>query len=236
MVLFEFFSSQESLTILQWALRAVVGFFFLIIIAKIMGQRSISQLRFLDFVMALLLGNIMAHPLSDEGLGLTGSMVTMSVLTVFYLFGVFLTLRWAPLKRLFDPPPITLIEKGTIYYRNIKKARITVETLLTELRKEKVEDIQKVALALWEPGGTISIFVDPKHQPLTPSDMAMSTQPFDLPRIIIKEGTINYNELELLGKDEQWLYNQTKMNQIPIQNILLATVNHQGKINICTYH
>lgn len=236
MDLFEFFRSQESLTLIQWALRAVVGFFFLVFIAKIMGQRSISQLRFLDFVMALLLGNIMAHPLSDEGLGLTGSMVTMSVLTALYLFGIFLSLRWAPLKRLFDPPPITLIEKGTIYYRNIKKARITVESLLTELRKEKVEDIQKVALALWEPGGTISIFVEPKYQPLTPSDMGVPTQPFDLPRIIIKEGKINYNELELLGKNEQWLYNQPEIKSIATQDILLATVDHNGQINVSTYH
>ncbi len=236
MDLFEFFRSQESLTLIQWALRAVVGFFFLVFIAKIMGQRSISQLRFLDFVIALLLGNIMAHPLSDEGLGLTGSMVTMSVLTVLYLLGIFLSLRWSPLKKLFDPPPITLIEKGTIYYRNIKKARITVESLLTELRKEKVEDIQKVALALWEPGGTISIFVEPKYQPLTPSDMGIPTQPFDLPRIIIKEGKINYNELELLGKNEQWLFSQPEMKSIATQNILLATVDHKGQISVSTYH
>ncbi|MFF6015923.1 hypothetical protein [Lysinibacillus fusiformis] len=32
-----------------------------------MGQRSISQLRLLDFAMAITLGNIIAHPLSDEG-------------------------------------------------------------------------------------------------------------------------------------------------------------------------
>jgi uncharacterized membrane protein YcaP (DUF421 family) len=33
-----------------------------------MGKRSISQLRRLDFTMALSLGNIIAHPLSDEQL------------------------------------------------------------------------------------------------------------------------------------------------------------------------
>ncbi|GGF27823.1 DUF421 domain-containing protein [Halobacillus andaensis] len=232
----DFFSSQESLTIVQWALRALVGFIFLVFIAKIMGQRSISQLRFLDFVIALLIGNIMAHPLSDEGLGLTGSIVTMSVLVSLYLLGVFFTLRWGLLKKLFDPPPITLIEKGQINYQGLKKARITIENLLTELRKEKNNDIQKVALALWEPGGTISIFLDPKHQPLTPSDMGLSTKPFDLPRIIIREGKIHQRELEQLGKDAQWLSNQIKIKNVSMQDILLATVDHEGNLHICLYH
>lgn len=233
--MFDFFGGQQTLTIVQWALRAVVGFFFIIFICKIMGQRSISQLRFLDYVMALLIGNIIAHPLSDEELGLTGSMVTMSVLTTLYLAGIFLSLKWASLRIVFDPLPITLIDHGEIHYRNLKKARITVETLLSELRKEKVEDIQKVALALWEAGGTISIFLEPKYQPLTPSDMGMPSKPFDLPRIIIRDGKIDHRELELLGKDLRWLYDQTKKENIPLDDIILATVDQLGQVKICLY-
>ncbi len=38
----EFIHGQDSLTAIQWILRAVVAFFFLLFSAKIMGQRSIS--------------------------------------------------------------------------------------------------------------------------------------------------------------------------------------------------
>jgi uncharacterized membrane protein YcaP (DUF421 family) len=34
----------------------------------------------LDFIIALILGNILGHPLSDEGLGMTGSITTTIVL------------------------------------------------------------------------------------------------------------------------------------------------------------
>ena len=90
----EFIHRQESLTTIQWILRAVVAFFFLLFSAKIMGQRSISQLRLLDFVIALIIGNIIAHLLSDEHLGLKGSMITMTVLILLYLIGIFLSLKW----------------------------------------------------------------------------------------------------------------------------------------------
>jgi uncharacterized membrane protein YcaP (DUF421 family) len=72
----DFFQGQETLTTIEWVLRAVIAFIFLLIVAKILGQRAISQLRLLDFVIALVLGNIIAHPLSDENLGLKGSVIT----------------------------------------------------------------------------------------------------------------------------------------------------------------
>jgi uncharacterized membrane protein YcaP (DUF421 family) len=89
----DFFHGQETLTAMQWILRAVVGYFFLLIIVKLMGQRSISQLNLLDFAIAVVIGNIVAHPLSDEGLGLKGSMITMGVLVILYVSSVFMVLK-----------------------------------------------------------------------------------------------------------------------------------------------
>ncbi|MDQ7863055.1 DUF421 domain-containing protein [Peribacillus frigoritolerans] len=89
-----FFNSQETLTAIQWILRAIISYFFLLLSVKLMGQRSISQLRLLDFIMALIIGNILAHPLSDEQLGLKGSMITTSVLVILYIISVFAGLKW----------------------------------------------------------------------------------------------------------------------------------------------
>lgn len=232
----DFFSSQDNLTTIQWILRAVVGFFFLLFIAKIMGQRSISQLRFLDFVMALLLGNIIAHPLSDQHLGLKGSMTTMSVLVFLYLLAIVISLKCDLIRKIFDPSPIPLIENGKINYKNLHKARISVDILLSELRKEKTEDIQKVALALWEPGGTISIMLETHHQPITAADLKITTTPFSFPRTIIKERKINHSELQKLGKDEQWILNKIKsMYQVNINQVLLATLDKNGNLKVFLY-
>lgn len=154
----DFFHGQEALTIIQWILRAIVSYFFLLFAAKIMGQRAISQLRLLDFLIALIIGNILAHPLSDEQLGLKGPLITTAVLVLLYIFCVFLSLKWGKLRSFFENSPFPLIENGQIVYKSLAKARISIDFLLSELRKEKIEDIQKVALALWEPDGTISFF------------------------------------------------------------------------------
>lgn len=231
-----FIHSQESLTTIEWILRAVVGYFFLILVAKAMGQRSIAQLRLLDFVIALIIGNIIAHPLSDEHLGLKGSLTTTVVLVILYIGSVYTVLKWPKIRNLITPPPITLVKDGKILIKGLNKARISIDILLEELREEMVEDVSKVALALWEADGKVSVFLDPKYQPLTPSTYNMVTEPFELPKTIVKEGKIFLNVLLQLNKDEGWLVNTLKnIHQTDVNNVLLATVDNKNNLKVFLY-
>ncbi|MBT2258745.1 DUF421 domain-containing protein [Priestia megaterium] len=233
----DFFYSQESLTAIQWILRAVISFFFLLIVTKIMGQRSLSQLRLLDFIMALSIGNIIAHPLSDQHLGMKGSMITIGVLVILYLILVFLSLKWLKFTKFVDPSPFPLIKNGEILYKGLTKARIPVDVLLTELRKKQIHDIQQVALALWESDGTISFFLESQYQTLTPKDMKLMTKSFSLPITIIKDGKIDFEELKHTGKDQEWIKNQIRtVHGLDIKNILLATMDDKNnKIKVFLY-
>ncbi|MGF6947906.1 uncharacterized membrane protein YcaP (DUF421 family) [Neobacillus sp. B4I6] len=231
-----FFHSQETLSSIEWILRAVIGFFFLLIVAKIMGQRAISQLRLLDFVIALVLGNIIAHPLTDEKLGMKGSMITTVVLVVLYTGGLFISLKSSRIEKFLDPVPFPLIKNGEINYKGLKKARISIDHLLAELRKEKVADLKKVALALWESDGKISIFLDPKYEALTPTSYQKKIEPFDLPRTIIKEGKIDFSTLQQINVEEGWIVNKLKtLHQVDVSNVLLGTIDHQKKLQIFLY-
>ncbi len=225
----DFFYSQESLTAVQWILRAVISFFFLLVVTKIMGQRSLSQLRLLDFIMALSIGNIIAHPLSDQHLGMKGSMITIGVLVILYLILVFLSLKWLRFTKFVDPSPLPLIKNGEILYKGLTKARIPIDVLLTELRKKQIYDIQQVALALWESDGTISFFLESQYQTLTPKDMKLMTKSFSLPITIIKDGKIDFEELKQTGKEEEWLKNHIRtVYGLEIKNILLATIDDKN--------
>lgn len=231
-----FFHSQESLTTIEWILRAVVAYFFLIIVAKAMGQRSIAQLRLIDFAIALIIGNILAHPLSDEHLGLKGSLITTVVLVMLYIGSVYTILKFPRIRNLVTPPPITLVKDGEIISKGLKKARISIDILLEELREEKVEDVKKVALALWEADGKLSVFLDPKYEAVTPSTYNMVTEPFDLPKTIIKEGKIDFQELTKINKKEDWLINNLKNHyNTEISNVLLATIDRKDIIKVFLY-
>lgn len=230
-----FFFSQESLTVWQWALRGITAYLFLLLAAKLMGQRAIAELRFLDFVTALILGNILAHPLSDERLGLLGSMVTTLVIALFHLAGILLGLKSRWLRRFLEPTPVILIRDGQIRARGIARARLSLETLLSELRMNKVADLEKVALALWEPGGRLSVFLHPKNEPATPSDLKVATAAFALPKVVVREGRVDRQALTDLGKDEAWLKRAVADANLDLQGILLATLAENGHLHLVPY-
>ena len=232
----DFFQGQETLTTIEWILRALVAFFFLVIVAKVLGQRSISQLRLLDFVIALVVGNIIAHPLSDEELGLKGSVISTIVLVTLYLGGIFMILKWPWFRNLVTPPPINIVKDGEIIYKGLKKARISIDVLLEELREKKVEDVKKVALAIWEADGKVSVFLDPIYDPITRVDYQIKTEPFDLPKLIIKDGIINSKELKQMNKDENWVVsNLERLYQTEIKNVLLATLDKKENLKVFLY-
>ncbi|MFP4975484.1 DUF421 domain-containing protein [Paenibacillus sp. CN-4] len=230
MKVFDFFHSQESLTVLQWVLRSVVGFVFLLIAAKMMGQRSISQLRFLDFIIALTLGNIIAHPLSDEHLGLKGSMITTASLVFLYTAAVWLSLKIPLFKQLFDPHAIPLIKEGKLNYRNLKQAKLSIEFLYSELRKQNVEDITKVAYSAWEPGGNLSVFIHPAEGPATRKDLDVPVTPFNLTRPIITDGHIHHKMLHEIGRDTAWLKEQIQPYTLNI--VILATIDSKHTLQV----
>jgi len=232
----DFLQGQESLTTIEWILRAVIAFFFLVAVARALGQRTISQLRLLDFVIALVIGNIIAHPLSDENLGLKGSITTTLVLVVLYLIGIFGILKFPALRKILNNSPIIIVQDGEIIYKGLKKARISLDVLLEELREEKVEDVKKVALAMWEADGKISVFLHPQYDPITPSHYQMETEPFYLPKTIIKDGKLIAKELKQIHKDEAWVITELKNSyQTEVKDVLLGTVDNKENITVFFY-
>lgn len=227
---FDFFKSQESLTALQWILRSFVGFGFLLIAAKMMGQRSISQLRFLDFIIALTLGNVIAHPLSDEHLGLQGSMITTLSLVFLYIAAIWLGLKFPLFKQLFDPHAVTLIKEGKLNYRNLAKVKLSIEFLYSELRKSNVEDISKVAYAAWEPGGMLSVFINPTELPPTRADLKVPVAPFNLTKPIVTDGHIHHKLLREIGKDAAWLKDHIRPHVV--NDVILATVDSKRTVQV----
>lgn len=229
----EFIHPQETLTAMQWILRAVVSYIFLLMVVKVMGQRSISQLSLLDFAIAITIGNIIAHPLSDKGLGLKGSMITMAAFAVLYSTSVFAVLKSGRVRNFVLPRPIPLVEKGQLVYPNLKKARITIDYLLSEARKAKIEDLETLALALWEPDGTISFFESPQYQGPTRSDFNMTPEPFDLPVVVVREGRVDKQALQWKGKDEAGLLSILKEeHDVRLQDVLLATMDRSGRVKV----
>ncbi|WP_054024500.1 DUF421 domain-containing protein [Bacillus sp. FJAT-28004] len=115
---------------------------------------------------------------------------------------------------------------GKFNYRNLSKAKLQIEFLYAELRKSNVEDITKVAFAAWEPGGTLSVFVNTAYRAVTPTDLKLSTQPFNLTKPIIIDGQMEHALLCETGKDRAWL--EKEIRPLALRNVILSNGGQQA--------
>jgi uncharacterized membrane protein YcaP (DUF421 family) len=111
-----------------------------------------------------------------------------------------------------------------------------VDDILSEARKEKIDDLKKLSLALWEPDGTISFFVSPNYQAVPRGDLNIVTEPFDFPKIVVREGNIEKPVSLQVGKEESWLLSALITNyNVVLADVLLATIDKRYQLKIFLY-
>ena len=130
--------------------------------------------------------------------------------------------------------PTILIKHGKLIPMNMKSTRYSLMELLSTIRAAGVPDIEDIEYAILEPNGEITILPQVDLVPVTPRLLKINTEYKGLPIAVILEGKIQHKNLELIHKDETWLFSELeKKGYNKIKNIIYASVrdtNHSLNI------
>ena len=214
-------------------IRSFIAFFILLFFVRIIGKQQVAQLTFFDYVLGITIGSI-ASTLSvqvDENTFAT--LVGMGVWTVLTIALGYLDLHSTRLRKLISGEATVVIENGKILENNLKRIRIPIDELISELRTQGVFNIADVEFALFEPGGKISVQKKSQKQPLTPSDINLATQYDGLPTNLVMDGLILSDALRSLNLSKAWLtYQLGKENINDISEISLAQLDTRGNLYV----
>jgi uncharacterized membrane protein YcaP (DUF421 family) len=191
-------------------LRTVISILSLVLIAKLLGKQTISNMTFHDFVTSIIIGSIAGNLAFNESLKTSYFIVALIVITMMsYLLSV-IALKSRKLRNWISGSPTVLIENGKILESNLKKLRYTLDTLDQVLRGMGIFNIEEVEYAILEDNGTVSVLKKEEYQYVTKKDMklAYSTQGF--PVEFVMDGIVLEKNLENQGLTKQWLENEVK--------------------------
>jgi uncharacterized membrane protein YcaP (DUF421 family) len=138
-------------------IRSVVVYVFILLAFRFMGKRQVGQLTPFDFVLLLILSNVVQNAIigPDNSLG-GGLLGAVTILGLNYLV-VFLAYRVKPLRRLMGGEPTLLVHNGKVFKERMERERITMQDLEAALRKSGVVGLDKVRFAVLEENGQISV-------------------------------------------------------------------------------
>lgn len=221
--------------ILKIVFSSLVSLASLFILTKLLGNREMAQLSMFDYICSIALGSIAGEMAVMSTGSIILPLVAMLVFSIVTLAISYFTCKSIYLRRLFEGQAIILYQDGQIFEKNLLKAKMDVDEVLSCCRISGYYDLEEIHTVYLEANGQISVLPMSAHRPCTPNDLKIDVpQSYPLPNVII-DGKIMQDNLKSTGKNETWLQHELKEKGVQdIKEIILATFD-QNKDTINVY-
>jgi len=210
--------------------RTILLYLVLIAVIRLMGKRQVGQMEPSEFVVTMLVANLASIPMQDGGIPLYSGIVPILTVLALELILSGLVLRSIPLRRLLCGKPVILIENGHILQNNLRRTRITLDELTSQLREKDVLEPGEVQYAILETNGNISVFPYPAQQPATAKDAGIPARRRFLPVTVVGDGYLYRENLALAGKDRAWVDKILKEKDADLASTWLLTVDGSDRV------
>jgi uncharacterized membrane protein YcaP (DUF421 family) len=136
--------------------RAAVMFFVLYVLLRIMGKRELGQLTPFELVVMIVLGDLIQQGVTHNDFSLTGAILAISTFAFLAIAMSWLTYLSPRAEKLLDGEPRIIIRDGELLNENLRRDRITLSEVESEMRLAGIMKMDQVAWAILEPQGKIS--------------------------------------------------------------------------------
>ncbi len=211
------------MNIFYLTMELIVAFFLLFILIKILGKKIINQITPFTFIAAIVLGELLGNALYDEKAGVFYLIYSMVLWSLLLLIAEYLGQKSLKLRLLFEGKPSVLIRNGIVNRDQLKKNRMNINQLQSLLRQSETFSIREVAYCYLEANGSISIMKKSPYQKTTQEDFHKAPKQVHIPVTLIRDGELLSDELSDLGRDEDWLMVQLKIQNVTdVRNVFIA--------------
>ena len=207
--------------------RTLLFYFALILVIRLMGKRQVGQMEPSEFVVAILIANLASVPLENLDVPIWGGLVPMGIVFVCERLISMLCLKNIRARRLLCGKPVILIENGRLLEENLRRTRVNLDELSGHLRQEGILQMETVQFAILETNGSVTVFPFPEY---TPAQEGPGAKKQELPYTVISDGHILTKNLQLLGRDEQWLRKKLHGKGLRPEQVLLMTLTESGEL------
>ena len=213
-------------------LRTVLIYIILTVIMRLMGKRQLGELDVGELVITILLSEIATTPITNPERSFTEALVPIATLATLEILTSLLILRIPFFKSFLSSKPAVLVERGVIKYKMMRKVRISLEELVSQVRQNGIYDLSEVDYAILEENGKMSVIPKNANRQPDKQDVGITCADNGIMHIVVSDGRVNEHSLALIKKDRKWLIGKLKKLNLGIEDVFCMTVDDAGKIFI----
>ncbi len=221
--------TTELLYVIVLSIASLIILFFL---TKLMGYRQMSQMSLFDYINGITIGSIaaeMATNLEDYHRPLAAMIIYgLAAVCLSQLAG-----RSIRARRFLNGKPLVLLQNGTLYEENLKKAKIDLNEFLEQCRVSGYFDVSQLQTVLLEGNGRLSFLPRSAERPATPKDLGLTVEADELTSVLILDGKVMEQNLRHSGKEKKWLTAQLRGQGLSDpKQVLLATCDIHDTLTV----
>lgn len=219
-------------TMLISLIRSLVLYGLIIGAVRLMGKRQISELQTSELVVTLLISDIAAIPMQDTDQPLLSGLLPIGVLVASEITISVIMMKSARFRRWVCGNPVIVIRDGKVDQKQLRRLRMTIEDLFSQLRENGVGHLEEVAYAIMETNGNLSVLKKPGYETPTCDMLNLKTPEKDMEVVAVSDGTVSMAALSLCGKTRQWLDDVIQKEQMEYQDVFIMLLNTNGTYQI----
>lgn len=201
---------------------APISLTVLFLLAKLMGNKQMSELNMFDYINGITIGSIAAELATGEFTDIYDGVMAMVIYSLIAIMLTFLSQKSLLLRRFITGKSIIIYDNGKFYNKNLSTAKIDINEILVMCRSKGYFNFDEIQTVILESNGQLSILPKDKNRPLTPDDMKITVLQSGVEAVVIQDGKVLERNLKATGNNIEWLKKELKKQNIKTSEVFIA--------------
>ncbi|RAS75133.1 DUF421 domain-containing protein [Priestia endophytica] len=180
-----------------------------ILLLRIAGRKSISQMTLSQTVVMISLGTIIVQPIVEKSMIKAIGGAAVFVLAILVL--EYLQLKFNSFEKFLTGKSKTVINNGQLDIKTLEKLRLTADQLEMRLRTQGISKIEGVKTATIEPNGQLGYELQEDAKPLTVGEFKQLMNSY-MPSVSQSNTSSTNLNNQLLSKDSSNIFEEINQN------------------------
>ncbi len=137
-------------------IRATALFAITFLLLRLLGKRELGQMAPFEVVMLVVIGDLIQQGVTHNDFSITGATLAIFTFAFWTVVLGWLAYAFPALRKLLEDEPRVIIQNGQLLKANLRRDRMTVEEVESEMRLAGIATVSEVDWAILEPNGKIS--------------------------------------------------------------------------------
>ena len=142
--------------------RASAMYLFLYLLFRVVIRRRIGAIGMADLLVLVIVADAAQNGMAGEYRSISDGFVVVGTIVAWNYFFDWLAYRFPRLEQWLQPPPLPLVQRGRILWRNMRLELISEAELRAKLREHGVARVADVEQATIEPDGQVTVIQRPR--------------------------------------------------------------------------